>query len=61
VPERVARDHPRHDVRYVAVADAEPAVVSPAWDPRRRRPAIEAFIETTRQIAGGARLRRSGM
>jgi DNA-binding transcriptional LysR family regulator len=51
VPEPVARDLPRDDVRYVEVTDADPAVVSLAWTRETLRPEVAAFIETARHIA----------
>jgi DNA-binding transcriptional LysR family regulator len=51
VPAPVAQDHPRDDVRYRAVTDADPAVVSLAWTPETLRPEVEAFIETARGVA----------
>jgi len=38
-------------VRYRAVTDADPAVVSLAWTPETLRPEVEAFIETARGVA----------
>lgn len=51
VPAPVARHYPRPDVAYVDVRDADPAVVSLAWQPGTLRPIVEAFIETARQVA----------
>jgi DNA-binding transcriptional LysR family regulator len=51
VPASVARHYPRADVRYVAVSDAAPALVSLAWNPRHGRPVVEAFIATVREFA----------
>jgi DNA-binding transcriptional LysR family regulator len=51
VPAPVARDHPRVDVTYLPVTDAEPAVVSLAWAPGSRRPVQDAFIQTVREVA----------
>jgi DNA-binding transcriptional LysR family regulator len=51
VPSAVARHYPRQDVSYVPVTDADPAVVSLAWPRGRVRPAVEAFIEASRQVA----------
>ena len=48
----VARHYPRADVAYIEVTDAEPALVSLAWNPRHVRPAVEAFIRTAREVAG---------
>ncbi len=52
VPASVARHYPRADVTYVEVTDAEPALVSLAWNPRHVRPVVEAFIRTAREVAG---------
>lgn len=46
----VARNYPREDVRYIEVADADPAVVSIAWTRQAARPIIGAFIEITRSV-----------
>jgi DNA-binding transcriptional LysR family regulator len=51
VPSPVARDHSRADVSYVAVRDADPAVISLAWREERRTDALERFIETAREVA----------
>jgi DNA-binding transcriptional LysR family regulator len=64
VPRTVAVNYPRPDVRYVLVADADPAVVSVAWTREAVRPVVEAFIETARDVAehhsaaGAAEVRR---
>ncbi|HZV75280.1 MAG TPA: LysR substrate-binding domain-containing protein [Conexibacter sp.] len=60
VPMSVARHHPRADVRYVEVSDADRAVVSLAWSPVNQRPAVAAFIETTREVAAAQRDRTVG-
>jgi DNA-binding transcriptional LysR family regulator len=52
VPSPVASRYPRGDVRYVDVSDAEPAIVSRAWRPGR--PAVQAFIESARDVARAA-------
>ncbi len=44
VPSAVARHHQRADVAFVAVEDAEPAVVSLAWRPGSEDPELEAFV-----------------
>jgi DNA-binding transcriptional LysR family regulator len=51
VPAIVARLHPRADVAYVPVSDAEPAVVSLATRAGPLRPAVAAFIRTAREVA----------
>jgi DNA-binding transcriptional LysR family regulator/protein-tyrosine-phosphatase len=51
LPQAVARHHPRAGVTYVPVTDADPAVVSLAWRPEPISPAVNAFIEASRQIA----------
>lgn len=51
VPAQVAQLHPRADVRYIPVTDAEPALVSLTWDQHGLRPVVAAFIRTARQIA----------
>jgi len=43
--------HPRADVVYVPVTDAEPAVISLAWLPGRPNPDAEAFRQVARTIA----------
>lgn len=53
VPAAVAHHHPRANVVYVDVSDADPAVVSLAWPSGALRPIVAAFIETTRQLAPG--------
>jgi DNA-binding transcriptional LysR family regulator len=52
VPSAVATHHPRDDVRYVLVADADPAVVSIASASGPKRPAVEAFAAVAREVAG---------
>src|SRR5262249_21544213 len=54
VPSPVERHHPRSDVRYVEVTDADPAVVSLAWTRETLRPEVAAFIDTTRRVAGAS-------
>lgn len=51
VPASVADHYPRADVNYVQVIDADPAVVSLAWQPGTVRAAVDAFIETARELA----------
>jgi DNA-binding transcriptional LysR family regulator len=51
VPASVERDHPRSDLRYVHVTDADPAVVSLAWTEETLRPELAAFIDTARRVA----------
>lgn len=51
VPASVADHYPRADVNYVQVTDADPAVVSLAWQPGAARPTVDAFIETARHRA----------
>jgi DNA-binding transcriptional LysR family regulator len=53
VPASVSEHYPRADVDYVEVTDADPAVVSLAWQPGSLRPTVEAFIETARELASG--------
>src|SRR5204863_3316005 len=48
VPASVAEHHPRADIRYVEVTDADPAVVSLAWTQAALRPAVCAFIDAAR-------------
>jgi DNA-binding transcriptional LysR family regulator len=52
VPSTVARHYPRNDVAYVPVLDAESAVVSLAWRQDDGSPALTAFIDTARTVAG---------
>jgi DNA-binding transcriptional LysR family regulator len=54
VPEVVGHYHPRSEIRYVPVTDAEPAVVSLAWRPGTLEPQAEAFIEMARRVAASA-------
>jgi DNA-binding transcriptional LysR family regulator len=51
VPASMADHYPRADVNYIQVTDADPAVVSLAWQPGAVRPTVEAFIETARHPA----------
>jgi DNA-binding transcriptional LysR family regulator len=51
VPVSVAHHYPRTDVAYVAVSDADPAVVSVTWPRGGLRPIVGAFIEETRRLA----------
>ena len=48
VPASVARLHPRADVAYVDVLDAEPAVVSLVWRPDAG-PIVRAFVDVARR------------
>ncbi len=54
VPSAVSQQHPRADVSYVPVGEADPAVVSIARRPGRPSPAVEAFIQTAREVAAAA-------
>jgi DNA-binding transcriptional LysR family regulator len=56
VPAPVARDYRRADVSYVAVSDAEPAVISLAWARGSLRPVVELFIDVARAVADGEML-----
>ncbi|MGZ4187195.1 MAG: LysR family transcriptional regulator [Solirubrobacteraceae bacterium] len=51
VPAPVARHHPRPDVSYIQVTDADPALVSLAWARGSLRPVVDTFIEVARQVA----------
>ena len=51
VPASVAQHYPRADVVYVAMSDADPAVISLAWPRGDLRPIVGAFIEATRRLA----------
>jgi DNA-binding transcriptional LysR family regulator len=51
LPSAVAQHHPRVGVTFVSIADADPAVVSLAWRRGPIGPAVEAFIEASREIA----------
>jgi DNA-binding transcriptional LysR family regulator len=51
VPVTVAEHHPRADIAYVPVLDAEPAVISLARPPGRVSPAAGAFLEAARDVA----------
>jgi len=55
VPASVAEHHPRADVVYVPVTDADPAVISLAWQRGTVRPTVEAFLETARQLVAAVR------
>ena len=55
VPSAVARHHPRTDIAYVPVDDAEPAVVSLAWRPGALLPPLDSFVEIVRELARGSR------
>ena len=54
VPAAVARHHPRPDIAYRPVIDAEPAVVSLARRPGNISPAADVFIAVARQVAANA-------
>jgi hypothetical protein len=54
VPDPVARDYPRTDVSYVAVSDADPALVSLAWRADALSPVLEAFIQAARHTAANS-------
>jgi hypothetical protein len=41
-------------VAYVEVSDADPAIVSVAWTRESRRPEVDAFVETAREVARGS-------
>ena len=51
VPASVAQHYPRADVVYIAISDADPAVISLAWPRGDLRPIVGAFIEATRRLA----------
>ncbi len=51
VPVSVAHHYPRADVVYIAVSDADPAVISLAWPRGGVRPIVGAFIEMSRRLA----------
>lgn len=51
VPSAVAQQYPRADIAYVPVTDADPALVSLAWPQGRLWPAVEALIQTAREVA----------
>jgi DNA-binding transcriptional LysR family regulator len=51
VPAAVATHHPREDLRYIPLTDADPAVVSLASAPGRQRPTVEAFAAAARDVA----------
>ena len=51
VPASLADHYPRADVKYIQVTDADPAVVSLAWQPETVRPTVDAFIQTARHLA----------
>jgi DNA-binding transcriptional LysR family regulator len=55
VPAAVARLYPRADVKYLRIADADPAVVSLAWARGEPAPGVRAFIETARDVAGASK------
>jgi len=52
LPTLAASQSQRPDVAYVAVSDAEPAVVSVAWRRESFEPATRAFIACARRAAG---------
>jgi DNA-binding transcriptional LysR family regulator len=51
IPSAAARLHPRADVKYIEVRDADPAVVSLAWSRENHRPVVEAFVAAAREVA----------
>ncbi len=51
LPAAVVHHYPRAGVTYVPVTNADPAVVSLAWRHGAICPALQAFIETSRQVA----------
>ena len=51
VPAPVAELHPRADIAYVTVSDAEPAVVSLIWSREQLRPCVQAVIAAARRAA----------
>ncbi len=51
VPSAVARHYPRHDVAYVRMEDADPALVSLAWRPGAVTHPLATFIQTVRDVA----------
>jgi DNA-binding transcriptional LysR family regulator len=53
LPSAVAHHFPRAGVTYVPITDADPAVVSLAWRGGLVRPAVEKFIDTSREVAAG--------
>jgi DNA-binding transcriptional LysR family regulator len=58
VPEVVARNYLREDIRYVEVSDADPAVVSLVWRKDDQRAAVEEFVAAAR-VAVAARAQPS--
>jgi DNA-binding transcriptional LysR family regulator len=52
VPAAVATSHTRPDIAYVAVVDAEAAVISVAWRRADKRPILHALLELARGHAG---------
>jgi DNA-binding transcriptional LysR family regulator len=55
LPATVAENYSRPDVTYLAVTDADPAVVSVARRHGQPSPAVEAFIQTAREVANARR------
>jgi DNA-binding transcriptional LysR family regulator len=51
LPQAVAHHHPRAGVSYVPVTDADPAVVSLAWQRGHIAPVMKVFMEASRQVA----------
>lgn len=51
LPKSVANMYPRPEISYVPMTDAEPAILSVAWEPRRMRPVVDAFLRTIRAAA----------
>lgn len=54
VPASVAEHYPRADLVYMPVTDADPAVISLAWQPGAIRPVVQAFIKTAQRVASSA-------
>ncbi|MHB8233193.1 MAG: LysR substrate-binding domain-containing protein [Solirubrobacteraceae bacterium] len=61
VPSSVKRHYPRPDVAYVAVTDAEPAVVSLVWRSDTVDSQVEAFVELVVGVAGPAAERHEAL
>jgi DNA-binding transcriptional LysR family regulator len=54
VPSTVAIQHPREDVTYVSVIDADPAVTSLAWRPGGKPPLVRELIESAHGAAASS-------
>ncbi len=54
VPASVAENHPRDDVRYRPVTDADPAVISLAWLPGGLSPSAAGFASVVRDLGSSA-------